>query len=135
MRFTGKYFALWLWVAGFLLALTAAGQQRITIAKVTTPFDFWVGNKKFPAGEYTLDSGVPTFISIRNKSGSINEQVPTILYGDPVEKKDARLLFVKRDGKYYLKELRGVLGKRTITSEYGRNLPEEGSREVTLNYP
>jgi hypothetical protein len=135
MRFNGRYLTLLLLVAGFLLALPGAAQQRITIAKVTIPFDYWVGSKKFPAGEYTLDSSVPTFVSVRNKSGSINEEVPTILYGDPVEKKDARLLFVNRDGKYYLKELWGVLGKRTVTSEYGIAVPQGSGREVALTYP
>lgn len=134
MRFTRNCF-LFLLLAGFVMSIAAVGQQKITVAKVTIPFDFWVGDKKFPAGEYTLDSSVPTFLSMRNKSGSVNEQVPTILNGDPVEKKDARLVFVNRNGKYYLNELRGVLGKRIITSEYGMSTPRDGAREIALSYP
>jgi hypothetical protein len=135
MRLTRNYVLLSLWVAAFFLGSSAAGQQRITVAKATIPFDYWIGGKKFPAGDYILDSSVPTFVTLRSKDGSVNEEVPTILYGDPVEKKDARLLFVNRNGKYYLKELRGVLGKRTVTSEYGIAVPKEGGREVALTYP
>ena len=130
-----KTYMLLLLIAAFVLGMPAAGQQKFTTAKVTIPFEFWVGDKKFPAGDYTLDSSIPTFVTVRNKNGSINEQVPTILYGDPVEKKDARLVFVNRDGKYYLKELRGVLGKRTVTSEYGKTSSQESMREVELTYP
>ena len=137
MRYTKNYILLTAWLAAFCLVLPGTGQQRITAANVSVPFDFWIGNKKFPAGDYTLDSGVPTFVTVRNKNGSVNEQVPTLLFGEGVSKKDAKLLFVSRNGKYYLKELWGVLGKRTITPEYGRNVPQDntGAREIALTYP
>ena len=134
MRSTKTYMPLLL-IPAFVLAMPAAGQQKITTAKATIPFEFWVGDKKFPAGDYTLDSSIPTFVTVRNKNGSINEQVPTILYGEPVEKKDARLVFVNRNGKCHLKELHGVLGKRNVTSEYGKTSPQDNALEIALTYP
>src|SRR5262249_45436236 len=125
-----NYGVLFLWLAGFLFALPGAAQQPITVAKVDVPFDYWIGRRKFPAGEYILDSSVPTFLTIRSKNGAINEQIPTILNGDPVDKKDARLRFVRRDGKFYLNELWGVLGKRVVTSEYGKSSQQNAAREV-----
>ena len=135
MRKMTNYILFTACLATVFLATWGNAQQRTTAASVSVPFDFWIGNKKFPAGDYTLDSSIPTFISIRSKMGSINEQVPTILYGDAVDKKDARLVFVSRNGRYYLMELWGVLGKRTVTSEYGKNLQQDGRREVSLKYP
>src|SRR6267143_688826 len=44
--------------------------------------------------------------------------IPRILYGDPVSKDDAKLLFVRRDGKYYLTEVWCVLGKLVVTGEF-----------------
>lgn len=114
----------------------ATAQQRFTTAKVSIPFDCWSGDKKFPAGDYTLDSSVPTFVTIRSKDGKINEQVATILYDDPVNRSDAKLLFISRDGKFYLTELWGVLGKRVMTSEFGRNSKSDSKRrEVRITYP
>jgi hypothetical protein len=124
-------------VLGYLFfVVPATAQQRFTTAKVSIPFDCWSGDKKFPAGDYTLDSSVPTFVTIRSKDGKINEQVATILYDDPVNRSDAKLLFISRDGKFYLTELWGVLGKRVMTSEFGRNSKSESKRrEVRITYP
>lgn len=119
-----------------LLVDIANAQPQFTIAKVSVPFDFWVGSKKFPAGDYTLDSAVSTFISIRSSDGKVNEAVPTLLYADPVKKSEARLVFVRRNGKYHLSELWGVLGKRTMTADFGRTpQKDEYRREVQLTYP
>jgi len=119
-----------------LFVVPATAQQRFTTAKVSIPFDCWSGDKKFPAGDYTLDSSVPTFVTIRSKDGKINEQVATILYDDPVNRSDAKLLFISRDGKFYLTELWGVLGKRVMTSEFGRNSKSDSKRrEVRITYP
>jgi hypothetical protein len=119
-----------------LFVQAASTQPGIMIAKVSVPFDFWIGAKNFPAGDYTLDSAVPTFVSIRSTDGKVNEQIPTLLYADPVKKDDARLVFSRRNGKYFLSELWGVLGKRTMTADFGRILPKyDLRREVRLTYP
>ena len=119
-----------------LLVKIANSQPEITIAKVSIPFDFWIGAKKFPAGDYTLDSAGPTFVSFRSSDGKVNEAVPTLLYADPVKKNEARLVFIRRNGKYYLSELWGTLGKRTMTADFGRTAQKDDHRrEVQLTYP
>jgi hypothetical protein len=58
------------------------------------------------------------------------------LYEDPVKEEDAKLLFARRDGRYYLTEVWSVLGKRVVTGEFkhpGETNNEQ--REVRLVYP
>ena len=135
-----RSYAIRIFIAGIvsylLFVVPATAQQKFTTANVTVPFDYWSGNKKFPAGDYTLDSSVPTFVTVRSEDGKINEQIPTILFDGPVDKSDAKLLFINRGGKFYLSELWGVLGKRVMTSEFGRNSQSDTKpREVKLTYP
>jgi hypothetical protein len=121
---------------GSLFLPLAVAQPETAIAKVTIPFDFWIGAEKFPAGEYTLDSLVPSFVAFRSKDGRINEQVPTLLYADPVTREEARLVFSRRNGRYYLSEVWGILGKRTMTADLGRARQKDDVRhEVRLTYP
>jgi hypothetical protein len=121
---------------GLMFVGIATSQPAITIAKVSVPFDFWIGSKRFPAGDYTLDSTVPTFVSFRSSDGKVNEAIPTLLYADPVKKNEARLVFVRRNGRYYLSELWGTLGKRTMTADFGRTAQKDDHRrEVQLTYP
>jgi hypothetical protein len=110
-------------------------QQYVT-AYATIPFAFDAGGKIFAAGDYILDSSVPTFVVIRSKDGKRFTQVPTVVYGEPVKESEAKLVFVKRDGKYVLHELWGVLGRRTMTSELAdKPAVETETKEVPLTYP
>jgi len=135
MRDCAKTFLTVLLICVFS-AYPSGAQPDVVTAKLSIPFDFWIGGKKFPAGDYTLDSAVPRFDSIRGTDGKINQQIPTLIYAEPVNKADARVVFSRRNGKYYLSELWGVLGKRTITADYGRTpQKEDHRREVRLTYP
>ena len=109
--------------------------QTVVKASANIPFDFWAEGQKFPAGDYDLDSGFPASLSIRLKGGKASVAVAMISYGDPVAKESAKLLFAERDGKYYLTELWGVLGKRVVTAEFGhRGEKSNDQREVRLIY-
>jgi hypothetical protein len=109
--------------------------QRYVAANATIPFSFHAGTETFAAGDYIIDSSVPTFIFIRSKDSKHFAEVPTVLFGQPVKKSEAKLIFVKRDGSYVLDTLWGVLGKRRMTSELvtTSNGTEE-TKEVPLNY-
>jgi hypothetical protein len=123
----------------FALVLSFSGQilaQQYVTANATIPFAFDAGGKIFAAGDYIVDSSVPSFVVIRSKDGKQSTEVPTIVYGEPVKKSEARLIFVKRDGKYVLHQLWGVLGRRTMTPELGDDsAAEKDTKEVPLTYP
>ena len=110
--------------------------QQYVMANCTIPFAFDAGGKTFPAGDYILDSSVPSFVVIRTKDGKQSTEVPTVIYGEPVKKSEAKIIFAKRDGKYVLYQLWGVLGKRTISPELGdKPVSEKDTKEVPLTYP
>ncbi len=123
-------------LACVLLSLGVGLAQTVVTASANVPFDFWAQGRKFPAGDYVFDSGFPGSISIRDKASKQSMAVAAVPYGDPVNKESAKLLFVRRDGKYYLTELWGVLGKRVVTAEFEhRGEKNNEQREVRLVYP
>jgi hypothetical protein len=123
-------------LACVLLFLGVGLAQTVVTASASVPFDFWAQGQKFPAGDYVFDSGFPGSISIRDKSSKLSMAIAAVPYGDPVKKESAKLLFVRRDSKYYLTELWGVLGKRVVTAEFEhRGEKNNEQREVRLVYP
>jgi hypothetical protein len=123
-------------LACVLLLLGVGLAQTVVTASANVPFDFWAQGRKFPAGDYVFDSGFPGSISIRDKASKLSMAVAAVPYGDPVNKESAKLLFVRREGKYYLTELWGVLGKRVVTAEFEhRGEKNNEQREVRLVYP
>ena len=123
-------------LACVLLFLGVGLAQTVVTASANVPFEFWAQGQKFPAGNYVFDSGFPGSISIRDKSSKLSMAIAAVPYGDPVNKESAKLLFVRRDSKYYLTELWGVLGKRVVTAEFEhRGEKNNEQREVRLVYP
>jgi hypothetical protein len=119
-----------------LLLLGSGLAQTVVTASANVPFDFWAQGRKFPAGDYVFDSGFPGSISISDKASKLSIAIAAVPYGDPVNKESAKLLFVRRDSKYYLTELWGVLGKRVVTAEFEhRGQKNNEQREVRLVYP
>lgn len=68
--------------------------QRVVTATASIPFDFWVEGQKFAPGEYTFDTGLPGSTSVHRKGTKTTIAVPVIIYGDPVRKQDAKIVFV-----------------------------------------
>ena len=134
-------------LAWVLLLLSGAGlAQTVASSGASVPFDFWAQGQKFPAGDYLFDSKFPSSISIRAKRTKSSVGIPRVLYGDPVKKDDAKLLFARRDGTYYLTEVWCVLGKLVVTGEFehrGENRQElkstdalaPGSSKLGEGYP
>jgi hypothetical protein len=123
-------------LACVLLLLGVGLAEKVVTASANVPFDFWAQGRKFPAGDYVIDSGFPGSISISDKASKETMAIAAVPYGDPVTKENAKLLFVLRDGKYYLTELWGTLGKRVVTAEYEhRGEKNKEQREVRLVYP
>jgi hypothetical protein len=119
----------------FLLSSISFSQKVVT-ATANIPFEFWAVGQKFAAGEYIFDSGFPGSTSIHREGTKSTVAVPIIPYGDPVKKEDARVVFVLRDGRYYLVEFWGVLDRRVVTTEFAhRGQTSTGERQVQLIYP
>ena len=124
-------------LACILLLLSGSDSaQTVVRSSANVPFDFWAEGQKFPAGDYLFDSGFPGSISIRGKGSKLSVAISLVLYADPVKKENAKLLFVRRDEKYYLIEVWSVLGKRVVTAEFEhRGEKNNEQREVRLVYP
>jgi hypothetical protein len=96
-----------LWLAAFTLSLTAAGysQSAKLMLKAQVPFEFNVGEKVFPAGEYKVARVTPETIALRD---SRNGSVVTVVTGS-VESPKAHstpvLRFELEDGRYVLTQV------------------------------
>jgi hypothetical protein len=65
-----------------LLPLLISGlgfAQTVVTVSANIPFDFWAEGKRFPAGDYLLDSGFPASISILRKGSKASVALATIL--------------------------------------------------------
>jgi len=124
-------------LAWVLLSLSGSGlAQTVGRSSASVPFEFWAQGEKFPARNYLFDSGFPGSISLRSSEAKSSVGISLIQYGDPVKKDDAKLLFVRRDGKYYLTEVWCLTGKLVVTAEFEhRGEKNSEQREVRLVYP
>ena len=119
----------------FLLSCVCYAQSVVT-ATAHIPFDFWAQGQKFAAGDYSFDTSFPGSTSVHREGTNISIAVPVIIYGDGVRKEDAKIVFILRDGKYYLAEFWCVSDRRVVTAEFDhRGQPSAGQREVHLTYP
>ena len=92
--------------------------QKVTTARATIPFDFWAEGYEFQAGDYVFDNAVPGSAAIHREGTNSSIGVSLILYAVPLEKENPRVIFVRRDGKYFLVELWGVQGRYVVTAEF-----------------
>jgi hypothetical protein len=117
-----------------VLLLSGLGlAQQVVTARATIPFKFLAQNHEFQAGDYTFDNGYPGLATIRRDGSNSSIGVSIILYAVPQEKETPRLIFVFRDGKYFLFELRSVQDRYVVTAEFEhRGETSEQQRQVPL---
>ena len=89
-------------LAVILLATTARAQQNAVKADV--PFDFTVGDRAYPAGEYTLkstsyDAGI---IRLDNTQEAIAGFVSSNPCANGAPSKETKLVFHRIGGRYFL---------------------------------
>ena len=99
---------------------------------VTIPFEFWIGDRQLPSGEYTIESVLgPDELLFRSVDGKREEQVFLTPAINPVPKSEPKLVFVIHEGKYILAEVWGTEHRRILTTRYGV-FPQKGDtlREV-----
>ena len=106
-------------VASVVLLLSALGlAQQVVTARATIPFNFWAQGHEFQAGDYVFDNEVPGSVAIHREATNSGIGVSIILYAVPQEKETPRVIFVLRDGKYFLFELWSVQGRYVVTAEF-----------------
>jgi hypothetical protein len=106
-----------------LLMATAAHAQQATLTG-TGPFNFVVGDRAYPAGDYVFrNSG--DVIKITNAEQSKTEIAVSIPCGGSTPSKDSKLVFDRMGGYYFLRQI--------WVAEYsqGRELPRSRT-EVRL---
>ena len=138
MTRTFSRFALAILRAGALicmvLLLSGLGlAQKVVTARATIPFRFWAQDHEFQAGDYVFDNEVPGSASIHRERTNSGIGVSIILYALPSEKENPRVIFVRRDGKYFLVELWGVQDRHVVTAEFEhRGEASDQQRQVPL---
>lgn len=88
-------------LASILSAGTALAQSYEV--RATVPFDFTVGNKLLPAGNYTITSVSDNTIEIRNREEHV--AVQALALADSNQSKTGKLVFDKYAGQYFLREI------------------------------
>jgi hypothetical protein len=124
----------------FVAALSFAqsdAEATATPAKrtVTIPFEFWIGDRQLPSGDYTIEAiSGPDELFFRSKDGKEETQVFLTPATDPVPKSNPKLVFVVHDGKSNLAEVWGTENRRILTTRYGV-FPQKGDTitEVATN--
>lgn len=84
---------------------SAVSAQQVTLMKANIPFEFSIGKKLFPAGEYTIKlpetSAAPT-VSLRSADGKSYGLAMTTWVRSATPEGFGSLQFVEVDGNYYL---------------------------------
>ena len=78
----------------------------------------WAEGHEFQAGDYLFDNAVPGSVSIHREGTNSAIGVSVILYSVPSERENPRVIFVRRDEKYFLVELWGVQDRHVVTAEF-----------------
>ena len=102
-----------------------AQSQSKPMIKVNIPFEFNIGKKTFPAGEYTLLQPMRHFIVLRDANGSSVAQLFTQGTGFEKGSPQTKLRFYNRDGQYILHE---VWEERETSGE----LLPDGATKLTI---
>jgi hypothetical protein len=107
--------------------------QKVVIARATIPFKFWAQGHEFQAGDYVFDNEVPGSASIHRERTNSGIGVSIILYAVPPEEEKPKVIFVRRDKKYFLVELWGIQARYVVTAEFEhRGEVSEQQRQVPL---
>ena len=93
-----------------------AAQSQPTRGTIDVPFDFYISGEKLPAGQYTLDRIIPTYVTLRSKDGKVQQDLYFIQTSAPVKNPPLKVIFALRDGKYYFAEVWSWYGKSQLSS-------------------
>lgn len=108
----------------FASALASANSQNNRNVIANIPFEFSVGNKQLPAGDYIVQrvtTSTNEGLLIRSRDGSVNEIVMTRPVQSNKTQEQAKLVFHKYGSQYFLSQI-WKPGEAT-----GRELPRSKS--------
>jgi hypothetical protein len=102
-----------------VLLLSGLGlAQKVVTARATIPFTFWAQGHEFQAGDYVFDNEVPGSATIHRQGTNSAIGVSVILYAVSLAKESPRVIFLRRDGQYFLVEIWGALERYVATAEF-----------------
>ena len=133
VKFSGAMLIVFISLLGFAQS-DATATATPTKRTATIPFEFWVGDRQLPSGDYTIEMvDGPDVLLFRTKDGKKEEQVFLTPAINPVPKSSPKLVFVIHEGKSTLAEVWGTDHKRILTTRYGV-FPQKGdtTREVAM---
>lgn len=132
MKHTLKTLTMLTLLVGLALAATVASAQgpstsRRVIAEI--PFDFIVGDKTLPAGNYTVGAATTNGEGVRITSRNGKSSAIRLTYSasDKSQKKNARMVFHRYGQRYFLAEVWSGdnFGHKLMPSKNERNLQRE----------
>jgi len=133
VKFSGAMLIVFMSLLSFAQS-DATATATPTKRTATIPFEFWVGDRQLPSGDYTIEMvDGPDVLLFRTKDGKNEEQVFLTPAINPVPKSNPKLVFVIHEGKSTLAEVWGTDHKRILTTRYGV-FPQKGdtTREVAM---
>ena len=92
-----------------------AAQNKPTRGTIDVPFDFYISGQKLPAGQYTLDRIIPSYVMLR-KDGKVEQDLYFSEIAAPVKNPSLKVMFALRDGRYYFAEVWSWYGKSQLST-------------------
>ncbi len=92
-----------LFVLAVLMLATAARAQQIPV-KADVPFDFVVGDRAYPAGEYTVKSALENsgILRLDNTQEPMTRFIASNICENRAPSKNTKLVFRRMAGRYFL---------------------------------
>jgi len=116
------------WLAG-----TAYAQSTTWVIKVNIPFEFNVGDKTFPAGDYSLAQPLQHFLVLRDSRGQAIASAFTEGIESAAPVAAPKLRFYSADGRHVLTEVwqqQESSGQRLFPARYRTNFAKHRSTEA-----
>lgn len=103
---------------GLIVLVAGIGwaQSRPTQGMIDVPFEFYISGAKLPPGQYLLDRVAPTYVLLRSKDGTMQQDLYLLEIAVPSKTPPLKVVFALRDGKYYFSEIWSWYGKSQLSS-------------------
>ena len=104
-----KQFLILVAIAVFATALTTtASGQSVKTVRVNVNFDFQIGDRTYPAGEYWIESNgrqPDNILQIRSVAETDKTEFLVVNHSTTVKSQAPKLVFEKNGGKYFLRNI------------------------------
>ena len=87
------------------VVVSANGQSASILVTADIPFDFVVGDKTLPSGEYTVRSAASNGLKISSRDGESSVMRLSNLAVETSKKRNARMVFHRYGQQYFLAEV------------------------------